>query len=121
MIKKNLIAVVALAALGTLASVAQAHAKIEASEPKAGSALQGAPKEIRIHFNEALEPTFSKIQLVDAKAAEIALPKIAIDKADPKTMFAPVPSLQPGQYKVRWAAMTHDGHKVKGEFAFRVR
>lgn len=102
-------------------SPAQAHAKIESSQPKADSELQAAPKEIRLRFNEALEPAFSKIVLMDAKDAEVALPKVALDKSDPKVMFTAVPALPPGQYRVRWSAMSHDGHKTKGQFAFRIK
>lgn len=118
---RKLIAAFAIAAAGIAAPAVQAHAKIEASLPKADSELQAAPKEIRLKFNEALEAAFSKIELVDAKDVAIALPKIALDKSDPKVMFTPMPVLHPGQYKVRWSAMTHDGHKVKGQFVFRIK
>lgn len=102
-------------------ALAQAHAKIEASQPAAGSALAAAPTEIRLTFNEALEPAFSKIELVDGKQAAVPMPKVALDPADAKIMFAPVPGLAPGPYQVRWTAMTHDGHKVKGQYAFTVK
>jgi methionine-rich copper-binding protein CopC len=118
---KNSIAALTLAAAAVAASSAQAHAKIESSQPKADSELQAAPKEIRLKFNEALEPAFSKIILVDAKDAEVALPKITFDKSDPTVMFTPVPTLPAGQYRVRWLTMAHDGHKAKGQFAFRIK
>jgi methionine-rich copper-binding protein CopC len=121
MIAKHLFAALALVAAGVAASVAQAHAKIEASQPKADSEVQSAPKEIRLRFNEPLEAAFSKIELVDAKDAEIALPKVDLDKNDHKVMFTALPALPPGQYRVRWSTMTHDGHKAKGQFAFRIK
>lgn len=102
-------------------AAAQAHAKLESSQPKANSESAGAPAEIRLRFNEPLEAAFSKIALVDARQAAVVLPATALDKADPKVMFAAVPALKPGQYEVRWSAMTHDGHKVKGHYAFSVR
>ena len=101
--------------------MAQAHARIESAQPKADSVQQGAPKEIRLHFNEALEPAFSKIELVDASEAAVALPKSGFDKADRKVMFTAVPALKPGQYSVHWSAMTRDGHKVKGRYSFQVK
>jgi methionine-rich copper-binding protein CopC len=118
---KHLIATLAFLTIGAASAGAQAHAKIETSQPKANSELTSAPAEIRLQFNEALEPAFSKIELLDATQAAIALPKIALDKADSKVMFAPVPTLQPGRYEVRWSTMTHDGHKAKGRFAFSVK
>lgn len=118
---KHIIAALVLAAAGATTSPAQAHAKIVLAQPKADSELQGAPKEIRLHFNEALEGAFSKIELVDAKEAAVKLPATALDPRDPKVMFAAVPAVPAGQYSVRWSAMSHDGHKAKGRFSFRVR
>ena len=105
----------------TATPLAQAHAKIESSQPKANSELASAPTEIRLQFNEVLEPAFSKIELVGANESRVALPKIAVDKVNPKVMFAAVPALKAGQYQVRWSAMTNDGHKVKGQFSFRTK
>ena len=118
MTNRHLVAAAALFAASTLA---QAHAKIDTAQPPANSALAAAPAEIRLHFNETLEPAFSKIELVDAQQAAVPVPKIALDPADAKTMFALIPALAPGQYEVRWTAMTHDGHKVKGKYAFSVK
>ncbi|MDB5918086.1 MAG: hypothetical protein JWR40_2320 [Massilia sp.] len=117
---KTTIATVALVVAGVAASAAQAHGKIVASEPKADGELQAAPKYIRLRFNEALEPAFSKIGLVDAKEVAITLPKATVDKNDPKVIFTEVPALEPGRYRVRWTAMTHDGHKTQGQFGFKV-
>lgn len=114
-------AVMSFIASAGAASLAQAHAKIESSEPTPDSALQTAPKAIRLHFNEALEPAFSKIELFDAQQLALALPKVTVDKEDPKTMSATVPALTSGRYSVRWSAMTHDGHKAKGQYSFTVK
>jgi methionine-rich copper-binding protein CopC len=118
MVIKHLLAVFTLAAA---ASVAQGHARVESSQPKPDSEFQAAPKEIRLQFNETIEPAFSKIELVDPKQAQVKLPRPELDKANPKVMFSPLPALAPGRYQVRWTAMSHDGHKVKGQFAFRVK
>jgi methionine-rich copper-binding protein CopC len=119
--QKNILAAILLVTAGAAASVAQAHAKLTSTEPKADSELRSAPKEIRLHFNEALEGAFSKIELAGAKEAMVTLPKTAVDKSDPKVMFTAVPALKPGQYSVRWSTMTHDGHKAKGQFSFKVK
>lgn len=109
------------ATLAIAAGTVQAHAKLEASEPKASSTQQGAPKVLRLRFNEALEPAFSKVTLRDAANRDIALPKAAPDKAHTKEMTVPLPPLAVGDYRVLWSAVTHDGHKTKGEFTFRVK
>lgn len=119
--KKNICAAIILIAAGASASLAQAHAKIASTEPKANSELHNPPKEIRLHFNEALEGAFSKIELADAKEVAVKLPKAAVDKSDPKVMSTTLPALPPGKYSVRWTAMTHDGHKVKGQYSFTIK
>ena len=121
MTTKSLLLVLCLAIGSLSASWAQAHAKIASAEPKADSALSAAPKKIKLQFNETLEPAFSRIELLDAKNAAIPLPKAVVDKADARTMSAQLPELPAGQYLVRWTTMTRDGHKVKGEYRFKVR
>ena len=109
------------AAATAAAATAQAHAKLQASDPQANSTLASAPKQLRLKFNEALEPAFSKIKLTDAKNAEIALQHAEVEKTDPTVMAAAVPALGSGTYHVLWSTMTHDGHKTKGEFTFQVK
>jgi methionine-rich copper-binding protein CopC len=36
-------------------------------------------------------------------------------------MTAPLPPLPTGEYHIQWTTMTRDGHKVKGEVAFKIR
>lgn len=118
---QRILAASVLAVVAFVTSNAQAHAKLEASEPQAGSTLSSAPKEIRVKFNEALEPAFSKIRLTDAGNAEVPLAPAKVDTAEAKTMSTPLPALRAGEYHVQWATMTHDGHKAKGEFSFKVK
>jgi len=112
-------AILALASAAT--SSAFAHATLQSSDPKAGSTLATAPKQVRLKFNETLEPAFSKIRLTGPQNNEIPLPATAVDKADPTVMTAPLPALSSGAYRIQWSAMTHDGHKVKGEVTFKVK
>ena len=121
MISKNILVALTVFVGSLAATAAQAHAKIEAAEPKADSELTAAPKQINLHFNEKLEPAFSKIALLDARNTAITLPKVVIDKQDPKSMSAQLPMLKSGQYLVHWSTMTHDGHKAKGEYRFKVK
>ena len=43
------------------------------------------------------------------------------DRADPKSLSTQLPALSAGQYLVRWSTMTRDGHKVMGEYRFKVK
>lgn len=101
------------------AGSAMAHAKLESSDPRAGSTVAAAPAMLRLAFNEPLEAPFSKIALAGS-AGPVALPKAQVDKADPKVLAVPLPTLAPGQYTVQWTTVTRDGHKMRGEFGFKV-
>jgi hypothetical protein len=106
-------------ASGVTAS-AFAHAKLQSSDPQAGSTLAGAPRQVRLKFNEALEPAFSKIEIAGPHAGAIPV-AASVDKSDPTVMTAALPPLSAGEYRIHWSVMTHDGHKTKGEVTFKVR
>ncbi|SDE64129.1 hypothetical protein SAMN05428966_109298 [Massilia sp. PDC64] len=118
---KRILAVTTFALASVVTSSAFAHAKLQSSDPQAGSTLGSAPKQVRLKFNEALEPAFSKITVVGAENKEIPVTGTAVDKADPTVMTAELPSLAAGEYRIRWSAMTHDSHKTKGEVPFTVK
>jgi methionine-rich copper-binding protein CopC len=118
---KHFVSIVAIAFAAASASTAQAHAKLESSEPKAGSTVDGAPKVVRLAFNEALEPAFSKVTVADSANAAVAIKNVEVDKTNPRILSAKLPQLRSGQYQVRWSTVTHDGHKTKGDFTFNVK
>jgi methionine-rich copper-binding protein CopC len=115
------LAAAVLALAGGVTSSAFAHAKLQSSDPRAGSTLDAAPKQVRLKFNETLEPAFSRIGLTGPRNDEIPLAATSVDQADPTVMAAPLPPLPAGEYRIRWTAMGHDGHKTKGEVRFKVR
>jgi methionine-rich copper-binding protein CopC len=111
-----------LAALACAFSApAWAHAKLQASTPQAGSEVSPAPEQLRLRFNEPLELPFSKARLIDDQGVPVEPSKTTIDAADPRTLIATLPALHAGAWRVQWTAVSRDGHKVKGEFGFRVR
>jgi methionine-rich copper-binding protein CopC len=118
---KRVLAVTTFALASAFTSSAFAHAKLQSSDPEAGSTLDTAPKQVRLKFNEALEPAFSKIKVTGPQNNEIAVAGTTVDKADPTVMAAPLPALSTGEYHIQWTAMTHDGHKVKGDVTFKVK
>ena len=117
---QRFVAVSAFALASSATSSAFAHAKLQSSDPQAGSTLAHAPRQLRLKFDEALEPAFSKIRLV-GPAGRVIPVTATVDKTDPATMSAPLPALPAGGYRVQWSAMAHDGHKTKGEFTFQVK
>lgn len=120
--KTNPFHAAALAAVGLIAaSAVSAHTKLESSAPQANAIVSPAPSQVRLQFSEQLEIPFSKIKLIDEKGAVVEPSKTALDGANPKVLVATVPALHPGVWRVQWSTVTRDGHKVKGQFDFRVR
>lgn len=118
---KRVVALATMTIATAFGSNALAHARLEASSPKAGAVVGTAPREVRLQFNERVEPAFSKIKLVDQTGKIVEAAKVDLDKSDPRVMIATVPVLGSGRYRVQWTALTRDGHKVKGEFPFQVK
>jgi methionine-rich copper-binding protein CopC len=118
---KRILSVATFALASAATSSAFAHAKLQSSDPQTGSTLAAPPKQVRLKFNEALEPAFSKIKLTGPQSQEIPVTATTIDKTDPTAMIAPLPALSSGEYHIQWSTMTHDGHKSKGEVVFKVK
>lgn len=118
--KNLLIAAVAASACAS-GLPALAHTRLEASAPQANAVVSPAPAQVRLQFSDPLEPAFSKVKVVDDKGTVVAPSKTAIDGANPRALVATLPALRPGAYRVQWSTVTGDGHRVKGEFSFRVK
>ncbi len=118
----TLLAVATAALVSSLAApAALAHTRLEASSPQANSVVSPAPSQVRLQFSDPLELPFSKVKLVDERGAVVDAAKIAIDPADARALVATTPGLRTGSYRIQWSTVTRDGHKVKGEFSFRVK
>ena len=107
--------------LALAAPAAWAHAVLRDSDPPAGSTLAAAPKQIRLQFNEALEPAFASVRLTGPGGKEVVTGKAVVDKADGRTLVLPLPALEAGAYNAKWSAMGHDGHRMKGEVGFALK
>lgn len=97
-----------------------AHARLQAAEPASGAAV-AAPAEVRLHFNEAIEPAMSTVKVTGPANAAVDVGKPAGASGDAKTLVAPLPKLPAGDYRLEWSTMGHDGHHTKGEYRFTVK
>ncbi|MBV9571881.1 MAG: copper resistance protein CopC [Alphaproteobacteria bacterium] len=97
---------------------ASAHAFLQHAQPGADAKLKSAPKELVLNFSEPLEPDFSGVDVMDAAGHGV--------EASPATVSGPVITavlkpLQPGQYRVKWHAISKDSHRTDGQFTFTVQ
>jgi methionine-rich copper-binding protein CopC len=106
---------VALLPFGT--TVAQAHAFLDHADPRVGSTVQTAPRELSLSFTQELEPAFSSVEVRDANGARVDQGKARISADEMRVGLKPLP---PGTYKVRWRALSVDTHTTEGSFSFQV-
>jgi methionine-rich copper-binding protein CopC len=115
------VAVAIASILGLLSGLAEAHAVLKKASPAAGSILKQAPAEVRLQFNEKIEPRFSQIDVATSKGRRIATGPLTVDPQDRSQILVSLPALDPGRYKVKWRILSVDSHKVQGEFTFEIK
>lgn len=115
----RLSAVVSVLCLGSIGQV-WAHAHPETESPVAGSVVS-APQEVRITYDEALEPAFSSLIVTDARGKQVNSAKAEVDATRHKTMRVALPTLPVGEYQVKWVAVADDGHRTQGSYKFKVK
>ncbi|MDI7776550.1 copper homeostasis periplasmic binding protein CopC [Asticcacaulis sp. EMRT-3] len=109
-----------LMAAALVATVADAHAKLQSAMPAASSTV-ASPTSIMLHFNEKLAPKLSGFDVTMGDGMKVDVTP-AVDSSG-MMLTAPVKGkLMAGTYKVSWHAVTtDDGHRTTGEFTFSVK
>ena len=110
-----------LSTLMMTAAAAFAHAKLQTSTPADGSTVTAVPTELRLTYNEPVEVSMSAIKVTGAGDTVVATDKVTADQGNDKTLVQSLPKLAPGDYRVQWNTMGHDGHHTKGEIRFTVK
>ena len=102
-------------------SSVMAHAQLIKAEPARRAALDRAPAQIRLWFNEEIEGAYTTLTVSDAnkKLVTDAKPKVVAD--DPKSIILPMPKTNPGKYKVKFRVLSVDGHIVDSTFNYTVK
>ncbi len=109
-------ACLAMASTGT----AWAHAALVKSEPARRATLSKPPQQVRLWFNERLEPAYATISVIRDGAGPVATAKAQVDKDDPKLLLLLLPVLVPGAYTVKYRVLSVDGHTVDYGYTFSV-
>ena len=111
--------VICLVALALSTSKAEAHARLVASEPAAGTALTIAPEAIALSFSEEIVPDSLTVQITspDGEVTDLA-PEVQSTTSAKADM--PVDSTA-GTWIVRWSVISAtDGHGSSGYIPFSV-
>src|SRR3712207_3808649 len=91
--------------LVALASTAFGHALYERSEPVSGGQLV-APGQVRVWLTEAIEPSFSKLEVLDSARRRVDNGDSRASAGDPRALVVSVGELPDGTYTVSWQALS---------------
>ncbi|HEX4233800.1 MAG TPA: copper resistance protein CopC [Caldimonas sp.] len=107
-----------LAAL--VAGSASAHAFLDHARPAVGSVVHAAPERVEVWFSEDLEPAFSTLKVMNAAGKQVDKMDKSVPGGDRSRMSVSVNALPPGNYRVRWRAVSVDTHVTQGDFTFEI-
>lgn len=97
---------------------AEAHALLVKAEPARRAALSRAPHQVKLWFNEEIEPAYTQMSVVDANDKPVTDAKFQVPADDRKLMVLALPDLVPGKYTVRFRVLSVDGHVVESSYDF---
>ena len=116
------IAFACIAAVAWLASAtAAAHAFLDHAVPAVGSSVHRSPQDVRLWFTEKLEPTFSRVRVVDAQGKRVDRDDSHVDATDASVLTASLQRLAPGTYRVQWRVVSVDTHVTEGDYTFEIK
>ena len=111
-----LVLVLALAVVSTVA----AHGVLERTDPRGGSTLKAAPSHISLLFTGAIEPAYSRVQVLNDSGRRVDLGDTTVDASNRGLLRVSLPALPAGRYTVAWRVLSIDSHVTEGEFTFRI-
>jgi copper resistance protein C len=107
---------IALVVLLLGSAAAHAHAYLDHANPRVGSTVRTAPRQVTLSFSQKLEPSFSSAQVTDAAGARVDQGA----RVSGMQINVSVKPLPPGTYRVHWKVLSVDTHTTEGNFTFRV-
>jgi methionine-rich copper-binding protein CopC len=115
---RRLVASLLVIPLVLVAAPAFAHSLLLEASPAANAAVDAAPAELRLRFNNRIEKRLSRIRLVDERGG--TREAVVSEDGAADRLVARVPTLAPGRYRVEWQVLSTDGHVVTGRYHFTV-
>lgn len=97
---------------------AEAHALLVKAEPARRAILVQTPRQIKLWFNEEIEPAYTKLAVIDAAGKSATEAKFQVPADDRKLMILTLPDLTPGKYTVKFRVLSVDGHVVESSYDF---
>jgi copper resistance protein C len=107
----------AAAALVLSCGIARAHSFLDEADPRVGSTVHAAPREVTLRFTQDLEPAFSSVAITDASGLRVDAGKPIVSG---NVMRVPLREIGVGRYRVTWQVLSVDTHTTEGAFTFGV-
>lgn len=98
-----------------------AHPFLQEQEPGPQAVLPVSPPEVVLTFREFLNPSGSRIDVLDAAGNSVVKGQLELRPGNARTAFFKLTKLPPGEYLVQWEALSAvDGHEERGAYRFTV-
>ena len=88
--------------------------------PRVGSDNPTAPTQVVLHFTQAIEPAFSRIEVQDGTGNSVVAGDAHTIPGDPTRFAIGLAAIGAGTYTVIWHVTSVDTHKTQGKFHFTV-
>jgi copper transport protein len=97
---------------------AWAHANLDRADPVPGSQLDQPPRQLQLYFSEAVDGSFSRVQLLNDRRDAVDRGDSHVGPNDPRSLVVSLPDQLPnGVYTVSWRTLSAvDGHTVEGAY-----
>jgi copper resistance protein C len=96
---------------------ADAHAFLDHANPRVGTTVSAAPREVTVWFTQKLEPAFSGLKVTNAAGQRVDTGSTRVNGNIMSVTLHPGGT---GTYRVEWKVLSVDTHTSEGSFTFRV-
>lgn len=110
----------AAAVVAGAAAPAWGHAVLVRSSPPHRAVVAQAPARVQLWFNEAIEPAYARLTVLDGAGARVDTDDVAVGADDPRRLSVALKPLAPGRYVARYRVLSVDGHVIEGELTFTI-
>jgi copper resistance protein C len=97
---------------------ANAHAIVVRAKPQDGETVTSAPSKVELWYDAPISSAMAALSVTDAAGQRVDKHDTAIDGAHVTTS---VEASAPGEYTVRYRALSADGHIVSGSLHFTIK
>jgi methionine-rich copper-binding protein CopC len=84
------------------------------TSPEKGIVAAGSPNKVEVWYDAGIRNDFVALAVINAAGDRVDKRDAAIDGSDPSHVSTNVEALTPGEYTVRYRAISADGHIVSG-------